>query len=209
MKVTTGTDHFPPEQSNGVPSSSDLEQHYQLSIPEGSQLRDPSSTVTLRNAPLHRGEHINSQLPPNHNISPFNRTVNAATDWSTVLTEMRVSLLLQFQSKFKPRRCLTSGDEYLVIKTYRTAVSCTLDTFVSICTYIKQQETIISPTFHLSYQATQNASLATDMLKLSFNRFRDFCVALGIRDYRDYAELTCKSGVEQRREYLRIVATSS
>ena len=53
MKVTTGTDPFTPEQSNGVPSCSDLEQHYQLSLSEGSKLCDPSSTVTLQNAPLH------------------------------------------------------------------------------------------------------------------------------------------------------------
>lgn len=208
LKVITGTDHFP-HQINGLPTRSYPEQHYQLSMPDVSQLRDPSSSTTLGNALFYRGEYVNSQLPPNHIISPLNGTLNAATDSSTVLTEMRLSLLLQFQSKFKPGRCLTSGDEYLVIKSYRTDVSCTLDTFVSICKYIRQQETTISPTFHPSYQETQNASLATNMLKLSFNRFRDLCIALGIRDYRDYAELTCKSGVEQRREYLRIVATSS
>lgn len=150
----------------------------------------------------------NAQHPLHINSNPFRFHPKSINSFEKVITELRLSLLHQFQSKFKPGKCLNSGDEYLVIKTYSIHVSCTLDEFAAFCNYLHSNSDSFFPSFYPTFEATQNASLATECLQIKFNTFRHLCKSLGLRDYRDYAELVCKDGVEQFKHYLRIVGTS-
>lgn len=172
----------------------------------------PSSTVLRENRIVLSNDITTGSMLPSsalNNVSPLSQiAMSSSMIFVNVISELRISLLLQFQSKFKPGNCLNSGDEYMVIKPSVSQVSCTLDSFVSICRHVKFNIKSVSPTFFPS-SVFDHVSLATDVIKLSFNTFRELCIAIGIHDYRDFAELICKQGVEKYRNYLRIVGTSS
>ena len=192
------------KQFDFSPSLNHVTQHdiTSLQVVNDSSVIDKNKVLYMNDA--NNSGYFSSPISGTQGIENLLPTPN----FVNVLTELRLALLIQFQSKMKPGKCLKSGDEYLIIKNYSTQVSCTLKDFISICENINSQKSQLCPSFTPSTPTRANVSLATDSLRVSFHRFRHFCAALGMRDCRDYAELICKSGTEHYKQYLRIIGTS-
>ena len=81
---------------------------------------------------LEQGSNISSHFKNGYNSSPICLPTSSDSSFIKVITELRLSLLMQFQSKNKAGKCINSGNEYLVRKIISTEVTCTLQEFTEL-----------------------------------------------------------------------------